>query len=467
MVIESENLEFKREFTEEIYKEVVAFANTDGGTVYVGIDNEGNVVGLSDVDDEYVRITNGIRDAIEPDVTMFVRYTIQENRVVRINVSEGTNKPFYLKGKGLKPGGVYVRQGSTSVPASFDAIRRMIKESDGEVFENMKSLQQELSFEYAQDAFRRCGIVLEKSKYQTLGITESGVCGYTKLGMLLSDQCEHTIKIAVFEDEGKRVFRDQREFGGSVLKQLEETLEYLRLCNRTEAKIQGLKRIESPEYPEEAIREAILNAIIHRDYSYSGSVMVNVYDSHMEVISLGGLLPGLEPEDIKTGISVLRNRKLAEVFHRLRLVEAYGTGIGRIFSLYEDCPEQPQIKLTANTFKIILPNRNAARDKACASYDTAGLQARRVREASSVYGNASSQAEAYGSYREVGKPLFVTRQMSRILAYVDEYGKITDEEIGKLLAVKKTRAFTIAKQMRDGGLLRAEGRGEERRYVKT
>ena len=74
----------------------------------------------------------------------------------------------------------------------------------------------------------------------------------------------------MFEDEGKRVFRDQREFGGSVLKQLEETLEYLRLCNRTEARIQGLQRIESPEYPEEAIREAILNAIIHRDYSYSG-----------------------------------------------------------------------------------------------------------------------------------------------------------------------------------------------------
>ena len=467
MVIESENLEFKREFTEEIYKEVVAFANTDGGTVYVGIDNEGNVVGLSNVDEEYVRITNGIRDAIEPDVTMFVRYTIQENRVVRIIVSEGTNKPYYLKGKGLKPGGVYVRQGSTSVPASLDAIRRMIKESDGDVFENMKSLQQNLTFEYAEDVFQRCGLAFEKSKFQALGITEQSDAGYTKLGMLLSDQCEHTIKIAVFEDEGKRVFRDQREFGGSVLKQLEETLEYLRLCNRTEARIQGLQRIESPEYPEEAIREAILNAIIHRDYSYSGSVMVNVYDSHMEVISLGGLLPGLEPEDIKTGISVLRNRKLAEVFHRLRLVEAYGTGIGRIYGLYEDCPEQPQIKLTANTFKIILPNRNAARDKACASYDTSGLQARRVREENAVYGSVSAQPGPYGNYREVGKPLFVTRQMSRILAYVDEYGKITDEEIGKLLAVKKTRAFTIAKQMRDGGLLRAEGRGEERRYVKT
>ena len=103
MNFETENIEFKAQFTEEIYKEVIAFANTDGGVVFVGIDNDGNAVGLTDVDQEYTRITNGIRDAIVPDVTMFVRFSIQDNKVVRIAVSEGTNKPYYLKGKGLKP----------------------------------------------------------------------------------------------------------------------------------------------------------------------------------------------------------------------------------------------------------------------------------------------------------------------------------------------------------------------------
>ena len=112
------NGEFKSQFTEEIYKEVIAFANTDGGVVYVGIDNDGNAVGLTDVDKEYTRITNGIRDAIMPDVTMFVRFTVQDNKVVRITVSEGTNKPYYLKRKGLKSSGVYVRQGASSVPAN-------------------------------------------------------------------------------------------------------------------------------------------------------------------------------------------------------------------------------------------------------------------------------------------------------------------------------------------------------------
>ena len=155
MNFETENIEFKSQFTEEIYKEIIAFANTDGGIIYVGIDNEGNVIGLTDVDKEYTRITNGIRDAIMPDVTMCVKFTIQDNKVVRITVNEGTNKPYYLKSKGLKPSGVYIRQGTSSVPASSNQIRQMIKESDGGTFEEIRSLEQDLTFEAAKNAFNR------------------------------------------------------------------------------------------------------------------------------------------------------------------------------------------------------------------------------------------------------------------------------------------------------------------------
>ena len=139
MNFESENLEFKSRITDEIYKEVIAFANTDGGVIYAGIDDDGNIVGLENVDDELVRITNGIHDAILPDVTMFVRFTVQDNKVVRITVNEGTNKPYYLRSKGLKPSGVYIRRGSSSIPASSEQIRNMIKQSDGDNFEEMRS----------------------------------------------------------------------------------------------------------------------------------------------------------------------------------------------------------------------------------------------------------------------------------------------------------------------------------------
>lgn len=172
MNFETENIEFKSQFTDEIYKEIIAFANTDGGIVYVGIDNDGNVVGLTDVDNEYTRITNGIRDAIMPDVTMCVKFTIQDNKVVRITVNEGTNKPYYLKSKGLKPSGVYVRQGTSSVPASPEQIRQMIKESDGDTFEEVRSLEQNLSFDAAAVAFKRYGVEFSAEKYRVLGMTQ-------------------------------------------------------------------------------------------------------------------------------------------------------------------------------------------------------------------------------------------------------------------------------------------------------
>ena len=274
MNFETENIEFKAQFTEEIYKEVIAFANTDGGVIYVGIDDNGNAVGLDDVDKEYTRITNGIRDAIMPDVTMFVRFTIQENKVVRITVNEGTNKPYYLKGKGLKPSGVYVRQGTSSASASPEKIRQMIKESDGDNFEEMRSMTQELTFSETETAFENYGVEFSKEKFRTLGITRDNL--YTNLAMIISDQCMHTIKVAVFGDEANTVFKDSKEFGGSVFAQLDKTYSYLTLCNNTVSTFEGLKRIDKKDYPEEAVREALLNAIVHRDYGFSGSIIINI-----------------------------------------------------------------------------------------------------------------------------------------------------------------------------------------------
>lgn len=103
MQYESEHVEYKSQMIDDIYKEVIAFANTDGGVIYIGIDDHGNVVGIDNVDETYTRLTNGIRDAIHPDVTMFVRYILQDNKVIRIEAGEGSYKPYYLKSKGMKP----------------------------------------------------------------------------------------------------------------------------------------------------------------------------------------------------------------------------------------------------------------------------------------------------------------------------------------------------------------------------
>ena len=251
--------------------------------------------------------------------------------------------------------------------------------------------------------------------------------------MILSDQCQHTTKIAVFGDPENITFKDAKEFGGSIFKQLDDSFAYLALCNRTAAMFRGLERVELPDYPEEALREALLNALVHRDYSYSGSIIININDSGMEFISIGGLLPGLSAEDIRSGISQPRNRRLAEIFHRLKLIESYGTGIRKIYSLYRDCPAQPRIEVTPNTFKLILPNMNAA---------AAGSEPEATAKASAA----------------------VTPQMKAVLDYLAEYGEMSDAELQELLNVKKTRAYLLARQMQENGLIVSSGRGSAKKY---
>ena len=427
MNFETENIEFKSGFTEEIYKEVIAFANTDGGVLYIGIDNDGNAVGLSNVDDEYTRITNGIRDAILPDVTMFVKYTIQENKVVRITISEGANKPYYLRSKGLKPNGVYVRQGTSSVQASSEQIRQMIKESDGDDFESMRSLEQELTFSSAATAFESYGVDFSEEKYLALGMIHKSDGLFTNLALLMSDQCQHSIKVAVFGDDENTTFKDNREFKGSIFRQIDEVFRYIMLSNRTSSVFKGLERIDKSDYPEAALREALLNSVVHRDYSYSGSIIININDKQMEFVSIGGLLPGLTADDIRSGISQPRNKNLAEVFHRLKLIEAYGTGIRRIYKVYDNWSVQPCIEITHNTFKMILPNMNVAKSLVTKTN--------------------------------------LTPQKEQILGFISKNGQITEAEIMELLGVKRTRAYTVAKQMCDESLIIAVGRGENKKYI--
>lgn len=433
MQYESERIEYKSQMIEDLYREVIAIANSNGGVIYIGIDDQGNLTGIDNVDETYTRITNGIRDAIAPDVTMFVRYILQDNKVIQIEVGEGSYKPYYLKSKGMKPNGVYVRHGASSVQASPDQIRKMIKESDGDNFEASRCMEQELTFHAAETAFKQYGVEFSVEKYRALGITKNDV--FTNLALLLSDQCHHTIKVAVFKDEFCTEFRDSKEFGGSVFKQFEDVVNYLALCNKTVSTIKGLVRTDKQDYPNEVIREALLNALVHRDYSFSGSIIINVNDSKMEFISLGGLLPGLSTEDIRIGVSQPRNKKLAEVFHRLRLIESYGTGIRRIFKLYENCPVQPSIEATTNAFRIVLPNMNAT--------DTA---------------NEDTPATTGKS------TVAITPQMKTVMDYLAKYDEMTDEDLQELLNIKNTRAYQIARQMHENELIDIIGRGASKKY---
>jgi ATP-dependent DNA helicase RecG len=412
-VHENNNTEFKRAYTDDIKKAVMAFANSEGGVIYVGRDDSGNRCPLIDMDGTLTQITNSIRDGLLPDVTMFVRYEVSEGDIV-ITVQEGTHKPYFLREKGLKPSGVYVRHGASSVPASFEQIREMIKLTDGDRFEAARSLTQDLTFQAAAEEFTRRGVAFGESQMRTLGMV--GTDGlYTNLGLLLSDQCTHSVKFAVFNGTKKSEFKTRKEVDGSVLKQMRSAFDFLALSNNLAATFAGLDRIEQYDYPEEAIREGILNAIIHRDYAFSGSIIVNLYDDRIEFVSLGGLMSGLQVEDLFLGVSQPRNEKLANVFYRLRHIEAYGTGLRRILQNYDDFEVKPEITVTHGAFMLTLPNMNYARPL------------------------RSKQRQ---------KP-----QHKVVLDYLKSHAFITNEIVQELLFVKQTRAYQVIREMADEDLI--------------
>lgn len=433
-MIESMTTELKREYTDDIKYAVVAFANTDGGKIYVGINDDGSVYGVGSTDATVLRITNMIRDSIRPDVTMFTKCaveTMEGKPVVILTVQRGTARPYYLAGKGIRPEGVYVRQSSSSVPASESVILNMIKETSGDRYEDARSINQQLTFEKAENYFAKRNLPFGDQQKRTLNIIGSDGT-YTNLGMLLSDQCVHTIKMAVFDGSRKSVFRDRKELTGSLLTQLEDAYSYIDQFNRTRAEFEGLDRIDKRDYPGEALREALLNAITHRDYSFSGSTLISIFDDRIEFVTIGGLVRGLTFDDIMLGVSALRNQNLANVFYRLNLIEAYGTGILKINESYADCAVKPQFEVTDNAFKITLPNSNYA-----------------------------------GERKDVIPPPKVKGKVDRqeiLLRLAEERGYIVRKDVEGALKVSQATAILILRDMVEKGLLIKEGSGKLQKY---
>jgi ATP-dependent DNA helicase RecG len=234
--------------------------------------------------------------------------------------------------------------------------------------------------------------------------------------------------MAIFEGTEKEVFKDRREFSGSVLKQLGEVYEQLDIHNRTHAEVKGLLRQEERDYPEDALREALLNALVHRDYAFSSSTLISIFDDRIEFVSIGGLPKGVSLDDILLGLSVPRNENLANVFYRLRLIEAYGTGIPKIMRSYADHAKKPELQTSGNAFKIILPNRNVIR-----------------------HGAVDNKA----SFNESEK---------KIIALLDKRNEIVRKDVETALTISQAMAVRLLRGLVDKGAIQAIGRGKNTQY---
>ncbi len=189
------------------------------------------------------------------------------------------------------------------MPAANTAIRHMIKETDGDHFEEMRSLEQNLTFEKAEKEFADRNVKFGQTQMKTLGImTQDGV--YTNLGLLLSDQCVHTIKAAVFEGTNQSQFQDRKEFTGSLFQQMDDVYDFIDFRNQTHSSFEKLRRIDRRDYPEAAVREALLNLLVHREYSFRASTFISIYTDRIEFTSIGGLVSGVTLKDVTMGMAV-------------------------------------------------------------------------------------------------------------------------------------------------------------------
>lgn len=433
MFIENEYIEFKRELTKEIKKEVVAFANSKGGTIFIGVEDDGKAVGLKNISKDMEALSGMIHEGIKSYLTPYttIRPIKKDDKdIIELIVASAPNKPYYLADKGLKPSGVFVRHGNTSIPLSEEAIKQMIIEYR-DPFETNVSYIQDLHFTYLTKVFEEHGLKLDKRKYKTLNLMDKNNY-YTNLGLLVSDECPYTTKCAVFEGNSKTTFKDRKEFTGSIFKQIDEALHYLNLVNRIRAEIVGFKRVDTKDYPDYAIRESLFNAFIHRSYDYSGSIIVSVFDNRIEFVSLGGLLLGLTIDDITSGTSQQRNKNLANLFYRLDYVESFGTGIGRMIKEYENFDLKPTFEAHDASFKVILPNVNYKE------------------EINNV---------------EIKVPIRKLSQEEKVVRYLEENEKITRHEVELLLNLGVAMSKRVLSKMNKEKIILKQGSGKNIYYI--
>ena len=442
-MIESTRMEWKRVFTEEIKKELVAFANTDGGELIIGLADDGSVVGVEKPDQVSAQVTNMLRDAISPDITLIshVETKYQDNKaLIHVTVNRGSKRPYYISKKGMTSAGVYVRHGNTSAPASADAIREMIRITDGYSYENNLSFDQNLSFDFCSKVFADRGVSFGKNQMRTMSMIDPDG-NYTNLAMLLSDQCFHSIQFAYFQGTDIGTFTERQRFSGSILKQLDDAFYALNRYNRTRSEIHGLLRTDSRDYPEEALREALINAIVHRDYDRDVSTNIRVFDDRIEIASFGGLPSNTTIETFLLGLSMPRNKNLADIFYRLEFIEAFGSGIPKMTDIYRVNGQEITFKTSPSGFMIVLPKLNLFKEP------------------------LSSRSEQIEPLAEARTILGQRAKAARDL--VQEKGPVSRMELETRWGISRSAATKWLNQLVQAGVLLRVGHGRNTKYTVT
>ena len=469
---ESKNVEFKVSLPKDsakYTKTIIAFANTQGGQLVIGVDDKTRSV--TGVDDDSVfqimdSIANAVADSCTPQIVPNIELqTIDRKTVIVITVGPGPNRPYYLKSKG-KEKGTYIRIAGTSRPADCEKIKELEMEGAHISWDELICIGYEAT---ETEITKLCSDIMKYREkvglpernvtdmqlfnWKLLKKTDTSLLASNAYVLLVSDYFPFSkTQCAVFKGTERTVFLDKREFTGPVYEQIEEATAFVLRNIRLGARIEGLVRKEAYELPVEAIREMIVNAHCHRNLADASCVQVAVYDDRLEVTSPGGLYNGLTYEEIMSGHSKLRNKGIANIFNQMGFIEAWGTGIRRIKQAAEQYElPNPEIQVFDDMFRVNLYRRPFSEIADDSGIGEASEKHRRsIGEASEKHRRRIGEASEKHR-RNIGEDFNETQR--KILELLSVDAKLSAAKLAQQVGVSGRNVEVNIKKLKERGIL--------------
>ena len=355
---ENDRIEYKERITNDLEKEVVAFLNSkEGGTIYIGISKDLDIVGINNCDEQQLHIKDRLIHNICPNILGLFDMcceVIENKQVLKIVLASGSDKPYYIKNKGMSESGCFIRIGSASQPMDQHTIDSLYASRNIPSLARLPSPRQNLTFEQLRIYYSEKGHKLNEHFADSLDFyTPDGK--YNFVAFLCADNNNMSFKVAKYSSLNRVELAENYEYGfSSIMKATNSILDKLNAENRVFARITNIKRIEVPMYDMRAIREAVVNAIIHNDYSQENPPKFELFPDRLEITSTGTLPFNLSKEDFFSGVSRPRNRELMRIFKDLEYVEHLGSGMERILNTYP----KTVFQFLDNFIRIVIPFRN-------------------------------------------------------------------------------------------------------------
>ncbi|MDO5329634.1 MAG: putative DNA binding domain-containing protein [Coriobacteriia bacterium] len=413
--IETSTIELKEQYSDTFLKTVCAFANQDGGKIIFGVTDDGKLVGIKDLNIVYPKIERKIFDSITP-MPYFDMEIDHKLLIIKVFVEAGDDKPYFYKNK------VYIRRNTSTIEADLVTKKKLIMESKGIHFENQTIKSNNLTFKTLNTYLKKSiGIKSATNDFlKTAGLLTSDE-KFNNAALLFSDQNDFSGIDTVKYNEHTERFTYRKNFSYcSVLEQVKKATEVFEDICSYEI-IEGLNRVKHYSVPIKAFREALINAVIHRDWEIRSNVKITFFDDRVEILS-----PGTLPKDISENeflncfVSVPRNYIICSLFRRLGFIERMGYGISMIKRAYREESVKPKFEFLDNFVNVILPVVNE-------------------------------------NYK-------LSTDMEKILDLLKRSTPLSSSEIAGLVTMSKTKVVSLCGSMLKMGLINKSGNGRGTKY---